>query len=90
MCSSVHQVLEFRVDEWEQDCAGSVQDGPTLHQSPRFGDPRLTLKVNVGGVQCHGKEVSDECHGFGCQSEKQKKWVPQSEHARKNKSTECN
>lgn len=38
---SVHQVLELRVDEWEHDGAGSVQDGSTLEQSSRFGAPRL-------------------------------------------------
>ena len=68
--SSVHQVLEFRVDERKHDGAGSVQDGSTLEQSSRFGGPRLGLEVEVDCVQCHGKEVSDKGHGFGRQAGK--------------------
>lgn len=65
--SSVHQVLDFGVDEWTHDCAGPVQDGAALEQRSRFGAPRLGLEVEVDRVQRHGKEVSNEGHGFGCQ-----------------------
>lgn len=57
--SSVHQVLELRVDERKHDSAGSVQDSPALEQSPGFGAPRLGLKVEVDGVQSHSEEVSN-------------------------------
>lgn len=64
---SVYQVFEFWVDEWKHDCAGSVQNGSALEKSSRFGAPRFRLEVEVDGVQCHSKEVSDEGHGFGIQ-----------------------
>lgn len=72
----VHQVFEFRVNEWENDPAGPVQDGSTFIQSSRFGAPGLGLEFEVDCVQCHSKEVSNQSHGFGCQpGEKQKGFV---------------
>lgn len=63
-CSLVDQVLEFRVDEGEHDGAGPVQDGGALKQRSRFGAPGFRLEVEVDCVQRHGKEVTDQGHGF--------------------------